>query len=169
MSQYLPGLLVTIAIAVAILAGMVWGWRRRARRDAGLVAPVRAAEGGATAEFSGLYVATTRHDEPLDRIAVRPLGFRARARVTVTDRGVALDLAGEQTVFLRRDELVGAGRATWTIDRVVEQDGLVLIAWRAADGTICDSYVRLQGGDPDALVAAIEDLRAPSTPTGATR
>ncbi|WOF21521.1 hypothetical protein N8K70_08925 [Microbacterium betulae] len=169
MSPYVPGLLVMIAIAAAILAGMVWGWRRRVRRDAGVVAPVRATEGAATAAFSGLYVATTRHGEPLERIAVRPLGFRARTTVTVTDRGVALDLVGEPTVFLRVDELAGAGRATWTIDRAVEQDGLVLIAWHAADGTVCDSYVRLQGGDPDALVEAIEDLRAPSTPTGATR
>ncbi|MGX9347664.1 PH-like domain-containing protein [Microbacterium sp. KNMS] len=168
MSAYLPGLLMMAAIAAVILGAMAWGWRRRSRRDAGTSAPVRAAEGAETARFDGLYVATTRHDQPLDRLAVRHLEFRAKAGVTVTDRGVALDLAGAPGIFLRADELVGAGRATWTIDRVVETDGLVLIAWRASDGTLCDSYVRLQGDDPDALVAAIEDLRTYPTPTGAT-
>ncbi|GAA4764656.1 MULTISPECIES: PH-like domain-containing protein [Microbacterium] len=169
MSAYLPGLLVAVGLAVLALGGMAWGWRRRTRRDAALTAPMRPSEGRETAVFDVLYVATTRHDHPLERLALRPLAFRARASVTVTDAGVALALAGEPAVFLRAAELAGAGRATWTIDRAVEKDGLVVIAWHASDGTICDSYVRLQGGDPDALVAAIEDLRAPSTPTGATR
>lgn len=169
MSEYLPGLLLMVVIAVLILAGMAWGWRRRVRRDAGTVVPVRPAEGAATARFAGIYVATTRHEQPLDRLAVKPLDFRAKAAITVTDRGVALDLSGAPTVFLRAEEIAGSGRATWTIDRVVEQDGLVLIAWCASDGTICDSYVRLQGDDPDALVAAIEDLRTSSNPTGAIR
>lgn len=168
MSAYLPGLLMMVAIAAVALGAMAWGWRRRSRRDAGTAAPVRATEGTETARFAGLYVATTRHGHPLDRLAVRHLQFRAKAVVTVTDRGVALDLAGAPGIFLRTEELVGAGRATWTIDRVVETDGLVLIAWLASDGTLCDSYVRLQGGDPDELVAAIEALRTSTTPTGAT-
>jgi hypothetical protein len=165
----LPGVLVMAALALLALIGMVIGWRRRAGRDAGLVVPFGAAEGETRSVFDGLYVATTHRDRPLDRIAVRPLGFRARATVTVTGRGVALELAGSQPVFLPVSLIDGVGRATWTIDRVVERDGLVMIAWHDGAGTSCDTYLRLQGSDPGDLVAAIESLLTPSTPTGATR
>ena len=158
-------------LAVAAIALMAWGWRRRSRRDAGLAAPLGGIRGAVRAEFSGLYVATTRHDAPLDRLNVRHLAFRSRVALTVTDEGVALDMPGEPTVFVAASRLRGVGRATWTIDRVVENDGLVLIAWAADDDTICDTYVRLQDADPDALVARIQDLQTPhdSTQMGAQR
>lgn len=161
--------LVFAGLALALLALMLLGWRRRARRDAGVAAPVGEARGEMRARFDGLYVATTRHDAPLDRLNVRHLAYRSRARVTVTGEGVALDLPGEPTVFLDAARLAGVGRATYTIDRVVERDGLVLIAWTADDGTVCDTYVRLQNGDPDALVAEVARLRTPdsATPMGA--
>lgn len=170
MSQEIAALLFAL-LAVAAIGSMAWGWRRRSRRDAAIVAPVGEARGAILARFAGLYVATTRHDAPLDRLNVTHLAFRSRVTVTVTDEGVALDLPGEPTLFLASDRLRGAGRATWTIDRVVESDGLVLIAWAADDHTICDTYVRLQDADPDALVAAIHNLptTSDSTQMGAQR
>ncbi len=71
-------LLVMVAVALVLLALGVWAWRRRTRRDSGLTAPVGELPAGAvqTAAISGLYVATTRHDEPLERLAIRGLGFR---------------------------------------------------------------------------------------------
>jgi hypothetical protein len=154
-----------VLLAIVVLALMAWGWRRRARRDAGVTAPVGRTRGAVRAEFAGLYVATTRHDAPLDRLNVRHLAYRSRVAVTVTAEGVALDMPGEPTVFLDAPRLKGAGRATWTIDRAVERDGLVMLAWTADDGTVCDTYIRLQDGDPDALVAEIEHLRGTSDST----
>ncbi len=165
--------MIFVAIAVIALALMAWGWRRRARRDGGVAAPVAERRGEIRASFTGLYVATTRHEAPLDRLNVRHLAFRSRVAVTVTDAGVALDMPGEPTVFLDTARLRGTGRATWTIDRVVESDGLVLMAWAADDGTVCDTYLRLQEADPDALVAEIQRLRgtsdSDSTQMGAQR
>jgi hypothetical protein len=161
--------LVFAGIALALIALMLCGWRRRARRDAGIAAPLGPARGESRGVFGGLYVATTRHDAPLDRLAVRHLAYRSRVQVTVTAAGVALDMPGQPTVFLDATRIAGVGRATWTIDRVVEPGGLVLLAWTADDGTICDTYLRLQDGDPDALVAEVDRLRtdSASTPTGA--
>jgi hypothetical protein len=164
-----------VLLAIALLALMVWGWRRRARRDAGVRAPVAERRGAVRATFTGLYVATTRHDAPLDRLNVRHLAFRSRATIVVTDEGVALEMPGEPTVFLDTARIAGTGRATWTIDRVVENDGLVLLAWTADDGTVCDTYLRLQEAAPDALVAEIErllrdaDSDSDSTQMGAQR
>ena len=157
---------VMIAVAVIALGLMAWGWIRRSRRDRGVAVPLGDAVGETTFSAPALYVATTVHDAPLDRVVARPLAFRARADVTVTTSGLGLTLAGEPAVFIPAHALVGAGRATWTIDRVVETDGLVLVAWTDGSRTL-DTYIRLTDDDPAAFVAAIDDISAP-TITGAT-
>ncbi|MDX2375389.1 hypothetical protein M4I32_01055 [Microbacterium sp. LRZ72] len=160
-------LAVMVGVAIVLLALMAFGWWRRRRRDATLAAPTEVPAGlEHFAEAEGLYVATTRHDAPLDRLAMRHLAYRARARIAVAPAGVLLDLAGEPDVFLPADRLIGVGRATWTIDRVVERDGLVVIAWRVDDTTTADSYLRLQGAAPDDLVAAITRILPTTTSTG---
>lgn len=165
MSQQLAGAIM-IAFAVAVIGLMVWGWSARRRRDAQIEVPIGEPVGSAIFTANGFYVATTKHDEPLNRIATRPLAYRSRADISVTEAGFALSLPGEKPVFVPASHIVGAGRATWTIDRVVERDGLVLVAW--SDGTqILDSYVRLQDDDPVALVAAIDEVRPAHSPMGA--
>lgn len=164
MGSYLAGAAFFVVLVGLVGLGMRRGWRRRQRAAAEIDVPFGEIEGETTSAFDGLYVATTRHDAPLDRLALPHLGFRSRVRVTVTTSGIALDMPGAPTVFLAATRIEGAGRATWTIDRVVERDGLVLVAWRSDDDTVCDSYIRLQSDSPDALVRAIDDLKA--QPTG---
>ncbi|WP_110588918.1 hypothetical protein [Microbacterium suaedae] len=159
--------LVMVALALIALALMAWGWRRRTRRDAGVRVPFGELSGEILASFSGLLVATTRHDAPLDRVAARPLAFRSRADITVTSAGLGLAMPGESPIFIPAARLLGAGRATWTIDRVVERDGLVLVAWSDGSQTF-DTYLRLPDDDPALLESAIDDISAAGTPTGAT-
>jgi hypothetical protein len=155
---------VMIGAAVLILAGMLWGWRRRRRRDQGLQAPLGDIPQGAGVLVTarGLYVATTVHDKPLDRLSIRPLAFRSRVTLTVTTAGVALDLPGAPRVFLAAERLRGAGRATWTIDRVVEEGGLPFIAWAVTDDVTADSYFRVQDADPAQVLEAIASLLTPT-------
>lgn len=157
---------VMIALGALILIGMAWGWRRRSRRDAALAAPLGEQTGDEIGSFVGLYVATTEHSAPLNRLAMKHLAFRSKVTVTVTTAGVALALPGEPTVFIDKRNLVAVDRATWTIDRVVERDGLVLIAWRVNEDTIADSYVRLQQSNPQALIAALERVLPTPSATG---
>ncbi|QIG40710.1 hypothetical protein G5T42_15550 [Microbacterium sp. 4R-513] len=158
-------LLVMIAVAAVLLALLVWGWSRRVRRDQGLTAPQGEipAGGAVTAVFPGLYVATTKHREPLERLAIGGLGFRSKADVTVTDRGVAIDLTGQPRVFLAAERIAGVAQATVAIDRVVEPDGLVRLEWRTDGGTVVDSYFRPQEASARALADAIADILTPTT------
>ncbi|SBS75081.1 hypothetical protein [uncultured Microbacterium sp.] len=163
--------LIFIVLAVVLIALGVWAWLRRARRDSDLAAPVGEIPDGARtrAVFDGLYVATTRHDEPLERLAIRGLGFRSRAAVTVTDLGVALDLTGQPRLFLPLERIASVGQATVAIDRVVEKDGLVRLSWHATDETLVDTYLRAQDASARRVVDAIAGiLPAPTstTPTG---
>jgi hypothetical protein len=166
-------LIVMIAAAVVLLAVGVRAWRRRTRRDSGLAAPVGELPDGAapTAAFSGLYVATTRHDEPLERLAIRGLGFRSRVDVTVAagaaGGGVALDLTGQPRLFIPAGRIVSVDQATVAIDRVVEKQGLTRLSWRIDDATIVDSYFRPQTASARALAEAIQTIVTPTqTPGG---
>lgn len=160
MDKVVPGLIVLAFIAL-VFGLMAIGWRGRRRRqsDVRQLAAPPAELGEVLLTEDLLYVATTRADSPLDRIAVAGLGFRSRAVVTVAASGIRLDLAGEQPGFIAKDALRGVGRATWTIDRVVGNDGLVFVRWmsRTDDpGSCFDSYFR--SADPEALVAAVAKL-----------
>ena len=148
-------LAVIVLVTLALVAVLVWAWWRRTRRDSGLEPPIGEAPAGATtlSTHEALYVATTRHDDPLERLAIRGLGFRSRADLTVTSAGVALDLTGQPRFFLPTERIVEVAQATVAIDRVVERDGLVRISWRVDADTVVDSYIRPQ----DASARAVSD------------
>lgn len=160
-------LAITVIVALALLGALAWAWWRRSRRDAGIAAPVGdpPADAAVRATFAALYVATTRHGEPLERLAIKGLGFRSRADVAVTDAGVALDLTGQPRVFLATDRIAGVAQATVAIDRVVEPDGLVRLSWRPDDITVVDSYLRPQDASARALADAVAGI-LPPTQTG---
>ena len=166
-------LLVMVAVALVLLALGVWAWRRRTRRDSGLTAPFGELPAGAvqTAAISGLYVATTRHDEPLERLAIRGLGFRSRVDVIVAaggaDAGVAIDLTGHPRLFIPAARVVSVDQATVAIDRVVEKRGLTRLSWLIDDETTVDSYFRPQTASARALADAIQTIVTPTqTPGG---
>lgn len=160
-------LVITIVIAVALIGLGVWAWRRRTRRDGSIAAPFgEAPEAARTiAELPVLYVATTKHGEPLERLAVKGLGFRSRADVTVTDAGLAIDLTGQPRVFIPVGRIDDVSQATVAIDRVVERDGLTRLSWRPDAGPVIDSYFRPQDASARALADAVRGILLP-TQTG---
>ncbi|MEU4015780.1 hypothetical protein AB0E56_10995 [Microbacterium sp. NPDC028030] len=160
---------ITIAVALLVLLAMFVAWRRRIRRDSVFTAPLGVPEHAEVSRRDEvLYVSTTRHDQPLERLAVSPLAYRARGELALTDRGFALCLDGAPTVFLSKDRLKAVDRATVTIDRVVESGGLVRIAWSVDDDTVVDSYLRLTTGDPKNLISDMQRLVPAAPDTGAT-
>jgi hypothetical protein len=148
---------IVIAFGVLLLALMLFGWRARRRRQAGVAAPHAApAElGRSLGTFEGKYVATTSAGEPLDRIAVHNLGFRGAASLTVTESGLLVQRPGSDDAWIPKAELRGWRRATWTIDRVVEPDGLHLVEWALGEKPV-DSYFRM--ATPAAFESALDAL-----------
>ncbi len=164
MDRLLPTLLIG-AVVLGVFGLMLLGWRNRRRRQGSVARPAAAPAslGPAALTIEGWYVATTLADQPLERIAVHGLGFRARATAGVHPEGLVLAVRGQQPILIAPDALRGAGRATWAIDRVVEKDGLVLIGWMLGD-TAVDSYLRVP--DPPAAAALVNALQSlvPATP-----
>jgi hypothetical protein len=152
-------LLIYVLIGFVVIIGLaVLGWTTRRRRQRTIPAPepMPADIGAVLGEFEGFYVSTTLDGQPLNRVAVRGLGFRARATFAVAERGVVLALPGNN-VFIPRESIREVTRSNYTIDRVVEPGGLVLLAW-ALGTTNLDSYLRVE--HTEQLVGAIEDLIA---------
>jgi hypothetical protein len=150
---------VMVGFAVIIALGAIgWTTRRRRQRDIPAPAAVPDDVGGLIAEFEGFYVSTTLDGQPLNRVAVRGLGFRARATIAVTGAGIVLALPGHD-VFIPRADIREISRAQYTIDRVVEPGGLVLVAWTLGE-TRVDSYLRV--AETDQLVDALLSIAAPA-------
>jgi hypothetical protein len=163
-------LLIYVLVGFVVIIGLsILGWtlRRRRQRNIPAPAPLPADIGALRGEFDGFYVSTTPDGQPLNRIAVRGLGFRARATIAVADAGVVLSLPGN-TVFIPQADIREVTRANYTIDRVVEAGGLVLLAWTLG-GVGLDTYLRV--AQTEELVDSLRSLlpavssRTAATPT----
>lgn len=165
-------LLIYVLIGFGVIIGLgIWGWMARRRRQSEMpeMAPMPTDVGALRGEFDGFYVSTTLDGQPLNRVAVRGLGFRSRATIAVTDSGVVIALPGDHTVFIPTAAIREVTRSNYTIDRVVEPGGLVLLAWTLGLGepnaTKLDSYLRVT--DTAQLVADIQSLLPATTETAA--
>ena len=150
---------IVIVFGVLLLALMLFGWRARRRRQAGVAAPHAApAElGRLLGTFDGKYVATTSSGNPYDRIAVNGLGFRGLVSLTLTDAGVLVQRPGNDDFWIPLADVRDRRTATWTIDRVVEGDGLELVEWNLGGASV-DSYFRLN--DAVGFEKAVDSLKA---------
>lgn len=154
MTQEIAGSMM-IALMVVSLGLALWGWRRRVVRYQGEAQALMRDVPASTADFviDALYVATTEAGDPLQRVAAGPLSYRAKARLAVHSEGLVVRIPGEDAVVFPAEGLE-AGRATWTIDRVVESDGLAMVRWRLA-GRDVDSYFRIVDGDAGIFIDAL--------------
>ncbi len=152
-----PLMAIVVAVMLVLLGLLALGWYARRRRQAAIAQPatVPSDPGSFVGQFAGKYVATTVSGDPFDRIAVHGLGFRGSVAVTVTNAGLVVQIAGENGIWIPREALRGIRRATWTIDRAVETNGLHLIEWSLGDRVV-DSYFRMD--DPAGFGSAVDSI-----------
>jgi len=168
MPEKLVPVLVIAALLVIGFTFMALGWRNRRRRQSVLdVVPVPPDElGEELGRERVLYIATTLAEQPLERVVVGGLAYRAKGEVRVTRGGAVLDLAGAAPAFIPVADIRGVGLASWAIDKGVGEGGLVFIRWSLGD-TEVDSYLRPD--DPERLLDELTVLSptartAPTTP-----
>ncbi|MCH1883090.1 hypothetical protein [Agrococcus sp. ARC_14] len=158
------------AAFVVLVALLVWlGIRGRRRRQRDILEPLGWLEGAAAAAgpvlvVDALYVATTRAGDPYDRIFAHGLGFRGRTQLAIDADGVQL-LADRRELRIPAARIRAVERATWTIDRVVEPGGIIVIAHEL--GADVDTYLRVIGDDAPAFEALSSLVhRTTTTPAG---
>jgi hypothetical protein len=131
-----PWLSVTILVVLglALLTGMVLGWRRLQRGTGTMPTPPAVpddAELGAarTEELGAVYVSSTRAGDWLDRVGEHGLGVRSAATVQVHDAGVVVRRRGAPDVFVPRRALRAVGTSGGMAGKVVGGEGLVVLTW----------------------------------------
>lgn len=147
MSNNAISAILVIALIVLALGAMALGWWARKKRQSGYAHLVQApAElGEVFGSFDGLYLATTPEEAPLDRIVVNGLGFRERTTLQFTEAGIVF--MGDR--YLPPTSITSVGRASYTIDRGVEPNGLSVVHWMLGDDAVA-SYFRLD--DPEGFI-----------------
>jgi hypothetical protein len=128
--------LICLALVVLAVAGMWFGWRSRARRQAGLPPlPAVPQDTGAAVlpPAEGVYVGTTFAQHWQDRVVHGGLGPRSAASMTLSDKGILLDRDGAQPLFVPAADVVGARLAPGLAGKVVGSGGLLVLTWRLGD------------------------------------
>lgn len=152
MTQEIAGSLMLILMVLALGAAW-WGWRNRSRRYQPLATALTVHEPTEAPRYQtrALYVATTESDDPIQRIPLGPLAFRASCLLSLYPEGLGVQVPGQPPILIPRGAGLQAGLATWTIDRVVEPDGLLMVRW-SLGGTLVDSYFRVVDGDVSRII-----------------
>ncbi|WP_430592933.1 hypothetical protein [Humidisolicoccus flavus] len=160
-----PGLFAILsAVFVVLFAALAFfGWQSRSKRHPGLVEPSEpTADFVADFSVEALYVASTVHEQPYERITRYEFGFRAPCVIQVGNTGAVIELP-KRNVFIARSAMLAAGPATWTIDRVVEPGGMVCLTWDLGETTL-DTYVRVRS-DQAHLISYLQSLTGESEAT----
>ena len=161
MTREIALVIVLIVLAIALYAART-GWLTRVKKYQHLPSLIEGSlAGDVIDEFHLFYVSTTEAGSPLERVAQRPLGFRGNAHLVVREDGVEIALPGEPTALIAGADVVGVGVATWTIDKGVEEDGLIFLRWNWGALPV-ESYFRAVDYPRDSVIDALQKV-IPST------
>lgn len=133
------GTVVVLALITLAVSGMVFAWRKKvehAKRFTLIVPGHHISEDNPVKTFSTFYVATTMATDPLVRITLPGLSFRAHGFIDLSPTTFGIRLHGEKPTIIPTSQIIQLHTAQVTIDKAVEKDGLIAISWQAFDNNI---------------------------------
>ena len=129
MNQVVFALSIVAVVPLIALGFWLTVRARRNLQESELSEPERPTADSAAAPGEPVYyLATTYADRPLERIWAYRLGGRGNATLVIAD-ALELRRTGEPGLVIRFSQITGFGRASATIDRGVERDGLTTLNW----------------------------------------
>lgn len=161
-------LLLTILVVILFLlcvAGMWWGWRSRARRQAAFLPPLPEMPAWWVEDrrpepvlpvVTGVYVGTTMAGDWQNRVAVGDIGFRAAASLELFPAGLAVDRTGASPLWIPADAIVDARTDRALAGKVMGIDGLLVVRWRLGEHQLDSGF---RGDDKDSYGQWVRTLR----------
>lgn len=139
----LSALLLVALIGLAVLA-----IKRRAQKQNALgdLTSLEGISGAVVAEASGSYVSTVFSTKPLERLVSHGLLHRGKANLVLRTDGIQVHRVGETSFAIRDSSITDVSRASATIDRSVEQAGLLAVTWMLGDTEVTTNF-RLNAAD----------------------
>ncbi len=133
--------LITILVIAGACALILIGWRNLKARQAHVPQPFAPFADQITEQFPGMYVATTKFEDWLDRIAVHDLGVRSTADLQLGTAGLHLVRPGTRDLHIPWSAFDKVSRSNGMIGKFVEKNGLIVISWEK-DGFAFDTGFR---------------------------
>lgn len=134
----LISLLVITALVVLVMVTV----RRRIAKQSGL-ATLPAEDmvfGTLLGAAAGYYVSTVFASNPLERVLSHGLMHRGLAEIRVLSDGIQINRVGERCYSIPVHAFVRVSRSTTTIDRAVENDGLLSIEWMLGSAHVVSNF-----------------------------
>ena len=150
--------MVVLAVFLACLAAMYWGWRNRARRQAALLPPFDPPPADLGTELraaAGVYLGTTTAASWQDRVAVGGIGLRANATLHMYSEGVLADRQGGAPLWIPAAAIAGARTGRALAGKIVGSGGLLVIRWQHGDLALDTGF---RADDPSAYQSWIDQL-----------
>ena len=124
---------------VFVIALIIWFSvrRRRAKQEAMIPQPLDAVGPG---EYKTFYVSTVFESSPLDRVWAHGLAMRGQAQLAAGQEGISVNRNGERDFLIPATAITAIEKATATIDKGVERDGLCAISWSLGDNKVITNF-----------------------------
>jgi hypothetical protein len=127
MTRELIGALAVALVAVVVV--LVYLSNRSVRRAQEQVIPKPADSLNTEHDHAVYYVSTVFAEKALTRVWAHGLGGRGKAFLAISPSGVSISRLGEAGFLIPTKDLTGLARASATIDKAVELDGLMVLLW----------------------------------------
>lgn len=161
MDKLLPVTLLAL-LCVFIFWGMWAGWkgRQKRQRSTGNLAPVpdRFEDAESLLAVPGVYIATTRMGDWLDRIATNTLGVKAAGTLFVFEDAVVIARDGAEDLCIPASDIVAVRTESGMAGKFVEKNGLLMLSWDL-NGTPVDTGFRTRfAADKKTVLAIIQHI-----------
>lgn len=140
MTREVIGLLLLLIVPAFALAAYVGVRRARVKQETFLPAPASIEPAGSLVFDDGLYVSTVLAESPLTRVWAHGLGVRGKVKLVSKDAGLEVHRQGEASFVIPTVQIVGLDKASATIDKAVESNGLFSIIWQLGQTQLVTNF-----------------------------
>jgi len=140
MTREVIGLLLLLIVPAFALAAYVGVRRARVKQETFLPAPVGIEPADSLVFDDGLYVSTVLAESPLTRVWAHGLGVRGKVKLVSKEAGLEVHRQGEASFVIPTVQIVGLDKASATIDKAVELNGLFSIIWQLGQTQLATNF-----------------------------
>lgn len=155
-------LAIYLVVMFGLLVGLAYAaWRRKQRmQEAQFSEPLEALEffGELLASAKIQYVATTFASNALERINAYGLGHRGFGQLLVFTEGVLVVRNGERPLALDRAQLQSVSKTQTVIDKSVEPNGLLSMAWLQENVELATHLRLVDSNSTGSIIKSLESI-----------
>lgn len=155
-------LAIYLVVMFGLLVGLAYAaWRRKQRmQEAQFLEPLEALEffGELLASAKIQYVATTFASNALERINAYGLGHRGFGQLLVFTEGVLVVRNGERPLALDRAQLQSISKTQTVIDKSVEPNGLLSMAWLQENVELATHLRLVDSNSTGSIIKSLESI-----------